>query len=149
MGLGADPGSGKSNHLPGGSEHRLEHLSRHGRRQASGRKTLRLGEDELEFLEDLRWLPDGSGFVFSSTTLGDEHAGNISRFDLATKQRILLTNFKEHLIGQMSVSPDGRWITFERPASRDAETADIWIVGTDGKNLRLLVKDGWSPAWSK
>jgi TolB protein len=115
-----------------------------------GEKLFGWGEDELEFLEDLRWLPDGSGFIFSSSpSIFDFPAGNISLVNLATKQRILLTNFKEHLIGQMSVSRDGHWIAFERAASRDAKTADIWIVGTDGKNLRLLVKDGWNPAWSR
>jgi TolB protein len=115
-----------------------------------GEKLFGWGEDELEFLEDLRWLPDGSGFVFSSSpSIFDFPEGNISLVNLATKKRTRLTDFKEHLIGQMSVSPDGRWIAFERAASRDARTADIWIVGTNGKDLRLLVKDGWSPAWSR
>ena len=114
-----------------------------------GEKVFEWGDDVFEFLEDLRWLPDGSGFVFSSSSLLDDKEGNITRVDLATKRKTRLTDFKEHWIGQISVSPDGRWIAFERAASSDAKTADIWIVGTDGKNLRLLVKDGWNPAWSR
>lgn len=115
-----------------------------------GEKIFAWDENGWEFLQDLRWLPDGSGFVFSSSpSIFDFPEGNISLVDLATKKRTRLTDFKEHLIGQMSVSPDGRWIAFERATTRDAKTADIWIVGTDGKNLRLLVKDGWNPAWSR
>ena len=99
---------------------------------------------------DVRWLPDGSGLIFSSSpSYFDFPEGNISLVNLTTKKRTRLTNFKDHLIGQMSVSPDGRWIAFERVAKHDAKTADIWIVGTDGKNARLLVKNGWNPAWGR
>ncbi|CAN5588518.1 hypothetical protein BH24ACI2_BH24ACI2_06960 [soil metagenome] len=49
----------------------------------------------------------------------------------------------------MSISPDGRWIVFELAKSRDDEAVDLWLVRTDGKDLRLLVKNGRNPSWGK
>jgi hypothetical protein len=35
-----------------------------------GEKLTSFGDDEYQLLEDLRWLPDGSGFSFSSSDPG-------------------------------------------------------------------------------
>ncbi|MBA3514162.1 MAG: hypothetical protein H0T77_07305 [Pyrinomonadaceae bacterium] len=40
---------------------------------------------EYQLLFDLRWLPDGSGFLFSNKTLMDDSA-NILKYDLTTKR---------------------------------------------------------------
>ncbi len=57
-------------------------------------------------------------------------------------------------ISGQQVSPDGQWIVFSlRKTDLDANKGrtDLWLVGTDGKNLRQLTKDpagDSSPCWS-
>ncbi len=102
--------------------------------------------DEYQLLQDVRWLPDGSGFLFSSASL-TQGAGNIFRHDFATKRTTQLTNLEDNFTGAISISPDGRWVVFERTKSLDDENVDLWMVRTDGTSLRLLVRNGKSPAW--
>jgi len=60
-----------------------------------------------------------------------------------------VTNFDETFVKGFSVSPDGKWIVFERTEKFIDDKADLWIVGMDGKGLRLLTKGANNPAWGK
>lgn len=114
-----------------------------------GRKLTAYSDLQYQLLEDLHWLPDGSGFLFSNVTL-ERDSANIFRYDFATKRTTQVTHLEIEFTGTFSVSPDGQWIVFERAKSRDDDKAvDLWMVGVDGKNLRLVVKDGHNPAWSR
>jgi Tol biopolymer transport system component len=96
----------------------------------------------------VRWLPDGSGIVFSKVDMATE-SSNLYRYDFGTRRTTTLTKLDD-FAHAFSVSPDGRWVVFERTRTRrDDKTADLWLVGTDGTGLRLLVKDGYHPAWGK
>ena len=100
-----------------------------------------------QILFDLRWLPDGSGFLFSNQTLMRDSA-NIFRYDFATRKTTQITNLQNEFTGNFSISPDGHWIVFERSKSLDEERPiDLWIMPVDGGNPRLLVRDGFSPSW--
>ena len=100
-----------------------------------------------QLLFDLRWLPDGSGFLFSNQTLMRDSA-NIFRYDFATRKTRQITNLQNEFTGMFSISPDGQWIVFERSKSLDDDRAiDLWIASIDGGNPRLLVRDGSSPSW--
>jgi TolB protein len=46
-------------------------------------------------------------------------------------------------------SPDGRTIAFASTTCHIACSTDIYVVGADGKDLRLLIADGQSPAWRR
>jgi TolB protein len=103
---------------------------------------------EYPFLLDVRWLPDGSGIVFSKVDMAAE-SSNLFRYDFATRRTTALTKLDD-FAHAFSVSPDGRWVVFERTRTRrDDKTADLWLVGTDGTGLRRLVSNGYHPAWGK
>lgn len=105
-----------------------------------------------EFFYGLAWLPDGNGFVYSVT----EDFGatsNLWTYSLVTDTATAVTSFEGELVGAVSVSPDGQEIVFARAEEASllgSELADpdLWIVGLDGSDLRLLVEGGDHPAWS-
>lgn len=102
---------------------------------------------EYQLLFDLRWLPDGSGFIFSNQTLMRDSA-NLFRYDFASRKTTQITRLQNEFTGNFSISPDGESIVFERSKSLDqARTTDLWIVPLRGGNPRLLVNNGFSPSW--
>ncbi len=111
-----------------------------------------LSYEVYEFVRGIAWLPDGSGFVFSVDELGDLYEpekSNIFEYNFATKQTKRITNFSDQFAGQLSVSPDGKQIVFDRtPSLEDVSAYDIYIVNRDGSGLRLLVDGGYAPDWS-
>jgi Tol biopolymer transport system component len=96
---------------------------------------------------DLKWLPDGSGFLYAYPDLAYEF-GNIFRYDFSTKRVTQLTDFKDMNARAFDVSPDGQWIVYERAQKwNDDKGVDLWIMRIDGSGARLLVRDGTSPSW--
>lgn len=93
----------------------------------------------------LEWLPDGSGFLLSFAN-GGLTESNIYAYDFAAKEINQLTHFSGELAGQLSVSPDGQQVVFERSPTASGLT-DLWIMNIDGSDLRLLVEDGVRPSW--
>jgi hypothetical protein len=114
-----------------------------------GKKLTNYSEIEYQLLHDLHWLPDGSGFLYSTTTLMRD-ASNIFHFDFKTKQTRQLTNFENAFAKKFSVSPDGAWIVYERSKEYDDNApADLWIQRMNGSEAKLLVKNGHSPSWGR
>ncbi|HET6892584.1 MAG TPA: hypothetical protein VFH31_15880 [Pyrinomonadaceae bacterium] len=112
-----------------------------------GEKLTTYSNIPYQILFDLRWLPDGSGFLFSNQTLMRDSA-NIFRYDFASGRTTQITRLQNEFTGTFSISPDGEWIVFERSRSLDEDRAiDLWIAPIDGGNPRLLVRDGFSPSW--
>jgi hypothetical protein len=101
-------------------------------------------------VQGLDWLPDGSGFVYSVTESFDSYA-NIYAYSFASGQVTRLTSFTDEFAVQLSVSPDGQQIVFERVTDLyfSSEPASLWIMNRDGSGLRLLVENGRAPAWSR
>ncbi|HEU4511050.1 MAG TPA: hypothetical protein VFR78_22655 [Pyrinomonadaceae bacterium] len=113
-----------------------------------GEKLATYSNIAYQLLFDLRWLPDASGFLFSNQTLMRDSA-NIFRYDFATRQVRQITQLQNEFTGAFSISPDGQWIVFERSKTLDQDRAiDLWIVGMNGKNARLLTRNGFAPSWS-
>jgi hypothetical protein len=101
----------------------------------------------LQLLLDLRWLPDGSGFLYAFPDLAYE-LGNLFRYDFASKSATQLTKFEGEYVRAFDVSPDGRWVVFERAKSwREDKGVDLWVMRTDGTGARLLVRNGLAPSW--
>jgi hypothetical protein len=104
---------------------------------------------QYQLLNDLRWLPDGSGFLYSTVNLYRD-AANIFWFDMKTKQKKQVTPLQGAFARQFCISPDGRWIVYERAKTTDDDApVDLWMVHLDGTGDHLLVKNGRSPTWSK
>ncbi|MDQ3804446.1 MAG: hypothetical protein M3416_11515 [Acidobacteriota bacterium] len=102
---------------------------------------------EYQLLHDLRWLPDGSGFLYSQTNLMQD-ASNIFRYDFATRRATPVTNLEGEFARRFDLSPDGGWVVFERSkVLDDYKNVDLWVVRTDGTGARLLVRGGLGPSW--
>lgn len=118
---------------------------------------------------DVHWLPDGSGFLYSHfTNYFDVYeddtrkiGSNIFRYDLKTKKVTQITNVKEGFAGRFTISPNGQWIVYERGQIAKGEDEnslfeltgltnfDLWIIKIDGSQEKLLVKNGSAPPWSR
>ncbi len=102
-------------------------------------------------IRGLAWLPDGSGFVYAveEEVDFDVSRANLFEYSFASKQTRRLTNFTNTFAGQLSVSPDGKQIVFDRATAKDdSGTADVWIMNRDGSGQRLLASNAYAPAWS-
>jgi hypothetical protein len=98
---------------------------------------------------DLRWLPDGSGFLFAAARYEDviDESSNLYEYSFATGAVHKITALANEYVRGFSISPDGRQVVFERTADLSGQS-DLWVVQRDGSGLRLLVTNGNSPAWN-
>jgi TolB protein len=98
---------------------------------------------------DLRWLPDGSGFLFAAARYDDvlDESSNLYEYTFATSEVHKITALVKEYVRGFSVSPDGSQVVFERTAELSGPS-DLWLVQRDGSGLRLLVENGSSPAWN-
>lgn len=102
-----------------------------------------------QIAHDLKWLPDGSGFLYSATNLMQD-ASNIFRYDLRTRQATPVTQLEGAFARRFCVSPSGQWIVYERARTPDDyEAVDLWMIRTDGTGEKLLVRNGLCPTWSR
>ncbi len=124
-------------------------ISKEGSTHSNKRLTF-FSELQMQIPADLRWLPDGSGFLYSTIHLEYDRS-NIFHYDINTKKTKQITQFTTGFARRFCVSPDGKWLVYERSSTwDDYETpVDLWIVKIDGSDDRLLVKNGQSPSWSK
>lgn len=112
--------------------------------------------DSVDLIYGLAWLPDGSGFVYSvrETTFDPTYtvSSNLFLYTFATQKATRVTNFQGEFTGQLSVSPDGQQIVFERGAivnlNQEVVDSDLWIINRNGSGLRLLKAGAFAPAWS-
>lgn len=79
---------------------------------------------------DLKWLPDGSGFLYSKKYYRDGDSklvSNIFRYDIAAKKHSQLTDLSDGYARQFSVSPSGKWLVYEKCAIDEdkAESLDF------------------------
>jgi Tol biopolymer transport system component len=112
-----------------------------------GTKLHTFSDLNYQLLHDLRWLPDGSGFLYSQTNPAQDSA-NIFRYDFATRRATPLTRLEGEFARRFDVSPDGAWVVFERSrAADDDKDVDLWLVRADGEGARLLVRGGLAPSW--
>ena len=114
-----------------------------------GKKLTEFSDIDYQLLNDLKWLPDASGMLYSTVNLYRDSA-NIYRYDFASGRKTQITKLEKEFAREFSVSSDSRFVAFERCQTADDETGcDIWIAGTDGSRPHLLVRNGRHPAWSR
>lgn len=112
-----------------------------------GKKLTAYSEISYQLLEDLQWLPDGSGLLYSTINLYRQSA-NIFKYDIKSGRTEQVTKYEDEFARNFCVSPDGKWIVFERcKAIDDYKNVDLWIVKIDGSGARLLVKNALNPSW--
>ena len=117
-----------------------------------------------QIANDVKWLPDGSGFLYSFYRHNLETGkaeSNIFKYDFKTKKTTQITNLKEGYARCFTISPDGKQVVYERcrlaPGEdenlvyniQELEDVDLWMIGIDGRGEKLLVKNGFGPAWGR
>lgn len=102
-----------------------------------------VGGGPTDLLLEVEWLPDTSGFLFS---LSAGSAANLYKYSFTTKEATQLTRFDGEFLRSFSISPDGRSVVFERAGQFRGGSADLWVMRTDGSDMRLLAKNGSSPS---
>lgn len=103
----------------------------------------------LEDVEDVTpaWLPDGSGFIYVRDTASNNP--NIFHYDLATGEIKRLTYFFYEHIQNVSVSPEGAHIVFEKCAGRNS--CELWVMDRlNPANMWQIIEGGYysGPDWS-
>ncbi|HZI53553.1 MAG TPA: hypothetical protein VFD56_07620, partial [Chitinophagaceae bacterium] len=102
-----------------------------------------------QILNDLHWLPDGSGLLYSTPDLMRQ-SSNVFRYDFKTRTTTQVTNLENEFAKKFDISPDGAWIVYERAKENDENApSDIWIQQMNGSEAKSLVKNARSPSWSR
>jgi len=84
---------------------------------------------------NMDWSPDSSQFVYEVRTAN--HSAQIFLYTVSTRQNVALTD-NQSLNADPSFSPDGSQIAF---ASDRDKNVNIYVMQTDGSNLRRLTDD--------
>jgi Tol biopolymer transport system component len=100
----------------------------------------------IEGVIDLQWLPDGSGFIYTRQNFTSH--SNVYHYDFGSEEATQLTFFTNEFAIDISPSPDGKWIVFERSPTNALTEGDLWLMKLDGSELQLFIKDGMRPSWS-
>jgi hypothetical protein len=119
---------------------------------SSARNTPLVSFDGYVQVVDLRWLPDGSGFMVARHDGLTDMDINIYEYLFATGELRKVTDFEGEFVRSFSLSPDGQLIVFERISGGDPYDlvhlrSDLWVMRRDGSEARLLVADAHLPAW--
>ncbi len=111
-------------------------------------------DSSMERITGVRWLPDGSGFLFArAESRGVVTSSNLYRYDFRARTITPVTRLQDQHVRAFSVSPDGRWVIYERgkllydPSDKDRPA--LWLIRTDGSQDRLFVANASSPAWGR
>ncbi|KOR29553.1 hypothetical protein TI04_08335 [Achromatium sp. WMS2] len=98
------------------------------------------------------WLPDGTGFLFTSNKNSIYNdAQLIGRYNLQNNQyQYIYTLYGGERIDNLSLSPDGKYLVFERALGDGG--SNLWIMNVDKPSEQWqLTNDGHSrnPDWSR
>jgi TolB protein len=100
--------------------------------------------DEYVQIYDIRWLPDGSGFLVARHDGLLETGLNLYEYEFESGSLTRITDFagEEEGVRSFSISPDGQFVVFEYVANADDQIGDLWIMRRDGTDQSLLVSNG-------
>jgi len=106
------------------------------------------------FVYGMDWLPDGSGFLYSYTD-GSCSCSNLYAYSFGAQEPTQLTHFTDEYAAGLAISPDGKYVLFERsaddpnPVLNPDLKPDLWMMDVSGSNLKLFVQNGRDPAWGQ
>ena len=108
--------------------------------------------DDYVQVVDIRWKPDGSGFMVARHDGLTDMDINVYAYDFDGAGLTKVTDFEGEFVRSFSISPDGEHIVFERITGGDpydlrSLRSDLWVMRSDGSGARLLVRDAHLPAW--
>jgi hypothetical protein len=113
-----------------------------------GTRLVAVDSFEGESVHDVKWLPDGSGFLFTKQHVDFGIMADVFEYNFTTGDVTQLTHLaNEEYARNLSISPDGQQVVFDVAREFDGPS-DLWIMQRDGSDLRLLVANAAHPAWS-
>lgn len=119
---------------------------------SSDRGTLLISHENYGWIFDLKWLPDGSGFLYTDSDIMTDSA-NVFRYDFGSSGPVQLTTFNKQYARDFDVSPDGQWIVFELAPYEDfvpyGGASDLYLMKIDGTSQQKFVTSGAHPSWSR
>ncbi len=106
------------------------------------------------FVYDLKYLPDGSGFLWSEKVTASDSASNLYRYSFSSHNWTQLTSFTDAFVNHFAISPDGQYVVFEHctqdPIGTTDTPTDLWLMKVDGTILaQPFVANATYPAWSR
>jgi Tol biopolymer transport system component len=117
--------------------------------ESGGPRTPLVTMAELSKVFQIQYLPDASGIIY--TFVDHSTSSQVYRYDFQSDSITQLTDLNYEFARDFAISPDGQFIVYERaPNELKAEfggASDLWIMGIDGSNPRLLVTHGAHPSW--
>ncbi len=97
------------------------------------------------------WSPDSARLAYISGQRVRPCVEILTVADGSSRRLCLPENPKSNEVRQMSWSPDGRWLAYDRSLSRIAATCEIWLMRVaDGESIPLedASHNNWNPIWS-
>jgi Tol biopolymer transport system component len=104
---------------------------------------------EYIYNEVFGWSSDGKD-VFAVVTRKDQNH-QIVRIRAADGSVRSIKSLEWRWPGKLSVSPDGRYIAYDAPVSRDSTDRDIFVLAADGSSENMIVQNparDTLPVWS-
>jgi hypothetical protein len=104
---------------------------------------------ETDYVSGLNWIPDGSGFLFSTENFG-YFSNQIIKFDFSSHQATVLAEGSIYLVG-VEVSPDGLYFAYADRADENSPY-DLFGKAIDGSQQWNIANDvvswDWGPEMS-
>jgi len=121
---------------------------------SGGTQLLLIYDLDAMHVNDIEWLPDESGFLFSMSYVDFEEFSDIFEYNFTTQDITQLTSSLLVDSGDggaygLSISPDGEQIVFERAAYPYDTPSSLWMMNRDGSNLHKFADDAGTPAWGQ
>lgn len=98
-----------------------------------------LHSEEFVYSEPFAWSPDGRDIYAILTRTDLTH--QIVAISAATGSLRTLKSLEWRWPGKLSLSPDGRYIAYDAPVSRNSGNRDILVISTDGSGETTIVED--------
>jgi hypothetical protein len=120
---------------------------------SGGTQLVLLYDYSAEYVRDIEWLPDASGFFFTMFYVDFEYYADVFEYDFATQSITKLTPSLNDESGAggargLSISPDGQHVVFERVNATNGASS-LWIMNRNGSGLHKFADDAVRPAWGR
>jgi hypothetical protein len=118
---------------------------------SGGTKLVNIYNFDGQAVWDIEWLPDASGFLFIAKYFSNvmfDFVSEIFEYTFDPPGLTQLTDFGDAGARELSISPDGQHVVFDRVDESDG-TSSLWIINRNNTGLHKLAADAGHPAWGR